>query len=127
MPSTAVGPFAQKDFGPDLQPLARLSLTNDSRTFLYRPTCLSPLPVLIAMAGDNPPPEVLVKDIVDKAEYDPRELLEVKDDYSRCALHYAAMYATSVAVVELLIDSDQNTLLFETKTGSTPLALAKER
>ena len=84
-------------------------------------------PVLIAMAGDNPPPDLLCKAIVDKAMHDPRELLEVKDDYSRCALHYAAMYATSVAVVELLIDSDQNCLLFETKTGSTPLALAKER
>lgn len=79
------------------------------------------------MADDNPPPELLCKAIVDKAEHDPRELLEVKDDYSRCALHYAAMYATSVGVVELLIDSDQNCLLFETRTGSTPLALAKER
>ncbi|GMH97205.1 hypothetical protein TrST_g8898 [Triparma strigata] len=83
--------------------------------------------VLIAMSGENPPPDTLVAAIVEKASFDPREILEIKDDYSRCALHYAAMYATSVGVVELLIDKDEQCLAFETKTGSTPLMLAKER
>ena len=57
--------------------------------------------------------------------FDPREILEIKDDYSRCALHYAAMYATSVGVVELLIDKDEQVRRSEdeAKTLSMPVVI----
>jgi hypothetical protein len=49
------------------------------------------------------------------------------DNYDRTALHYAAMFSNSLSVIKLLIDKDEDCLLMETKTGSTPLDLAKER
>jgi hypothetical protein len=51
----------------------------------------------------------------------------VIDDYDRTALHYAAMFTKSLSVINMLIDRDEDCLLMETKTGSTPLDLAKER
>lgn len=72
-------------------------------------------------------PESLILGIINRSQYDTRSVLEMLDNYDRTALHYAAMFSNSLSVIKLLIDKDEDCLLMETKTGSTPLDLAKER